>query len=229
MNDAFEDAVSRPATAAGGRPRRLQRIAVGAGLLLGALITAVCVGRSWIKAVFYIDHMERPERVDVLQVSRVVQSLGLRSGQKVADIGAGSGLLTRPIARIVAPGAAYAIDINARLLEHVAARARAEGLDNVRTMLATEHDPKLSEAVDLIFLCDTLHYIETPDRYVQRFSKLVVPNGRVAIIHFVRNWPPMSHQFSAAELDQWMHQAGFALTEEHDFLPDRTFRIYTAR
>jgi hypothetical protein len=36
----------------------------------------------------------------------------------------------------------------------------------------------------------------------------------------------MSHEFSAGELDAWMKRAGFELTEQHAFLPDRYLRIY---
>ena len=32
----------------------------------------------------------------------------------------------------------------------------------------------------------------------------------MAIISFIRNWPPVGNQFSADQLERWMKQAGFA-------------------
>jgi hypothetical protein len=124
---------------------------------------------------------------------------------------------------------AYAIDINPRLLAHVESTAKAEGLDNVRTVLATESDPGVFEPVDLIFLCDTLHYINAPDQYVLKLTPHVSSTGRVAIVSFYQNWPPLSHEFTSSELDAWMRRAGFELTEQYDFLPDRYFKIYALR
>ena len=51
----------------------------------------------------YAKALEEPDRVARLQVPRVVQALGLRSGMSVADMGAGSGLFARPMATAVAP------------------------------------------------------------------------------------------------------------------------------
>jgi cyclopropane fatty-acyl-phospholipid synthase-like methyltransferase len=207
----------------------IRPVLLAAGLLLAALIVLAAAGRNWIKAVFYIDHMERRERTDVLQVSRVIETLGLTPSQRVADIGAGSGLFTRPMAQAVRPNVTYAVDINPRLLAHVESAAKAAGLDNVRTVLATESDPRLPEPVDLIFLCDTLHYIDAPDQYVLKLTQRLSSTGRVAIVDFYQNWPPMSQEFSPGQLDTWMKRAGCELIEQYGFLPDRYFRIYALR
>jgi len=63
----------------------------------------------------YAKALEESTRVARLRVPRVVAPLGLKSGMRVADIGAGPGLFTRPIATAIAPGVIYAVD-NAELL-----------------------------------------------------------------------------------------------------------------
>ena len=61
----------------------------------------------------YIRILESAERVRKLQVDRVISTLDVQPGQKIADLGAGSGLFTRPLARDVGPaGVVYAIDID---------------------------------------------------------------------------------------------------------------------
>jgi ubiquinone/menaquinone biosynthesis C-methylase UbiE len=182
-----------------------------------------------IKARFYIDHMEREERLGIIQVERVVESLHLAPGSRIADIGAGSGLFTRALAKKADRGAVYAVDINSGLLEHIAQTAREQDLANIHTVLAREDDPRLPEPVDLVFICDTLHYIDNPERYVGNLSSRVVEGGRVAIVDFFRNWPPMSDEFSREQLESWMSRAGFVLVEEHDFLEDRYFLIFERR
>jgi len=202
-----------------------------AALVMAVLITGVAVallagGSTWVKARFYIDHMEGQERVERMQVERVVQTLQLVPGSVVADIGAGSGLFTRTIAKAVAPGVVYAVDINPDLLAHIEKSAKEAGLANIKTVLATEGDPRLPEALDLIFICDTLHLIEGPERYLRELHGYLRPGGRVAIISFLKNWPPVGNQFSADQLERWMKLAGFARAERHDFITDQYLMIF---
>jgi ubiquinone/menaquinone biosynthesis C-methylase UbiE len=202
-----------------------------AGLGAAALVAVVAIallagGWPWVKARFYIDHMERPERLERIQAERVVKVLQLAPGSAVADIGAGSGLFTRAMAREVAPGIVHAVDINPNLLTHIEKSAQEAGLTNIETILASEDDPRLPDMLDVVFICDTLHYIEEPERYLRELHAHVRPGGRVAIIDFFRNWPPMSNRFSADQLESWMKSAGFSLLERHDFIEDQYFMIF---
>ena len=204
------------------------RIAALATALLAAAaaIALLAGGLSWIKARFYIDHMESQGRLERIQVERVVETLKLVPGSAVADIGAGSGLFTRAMAKEVAPGVVYAVDINPNLLTHIEKSAKQAGLANVKTVLATEDDSRLPEPIDLLFICDVLHLMDDPELYLKGLHPHVRAGGRVAIISFVRNWPPLANQFSAAELERWMKLAGFAPVERHDFIPDQYLMIF---
>ena len=199
----------------------------------GALAVAVVVlfvfpgCTDWIKAVFYIDHMETENRNSRMHVDRIVESLELKPGETAADIGAGSGLFTRRMAERVSPGGmVYAVDINKKLLAHI--EKNAGGLP-IRTVLATEDDPRVPDRVDLIFICDTLHYIEKPSAYVSRMASHLGPGGRLAIIDFVKNWPPMSNRFTVEELKGWARAAGMEPTREYDFVEDEFFIVFVKR
>lgn len=196
-------------------------VLAGGGLLFG--------GCSGIKAKFYIGHMEREERLETLQVERVVETLQISPGMRVADIGAGSGLFTRPMAKKARSGVVYAVDINTELLEHIEKTAKREHIANIKTVAAAEGDSNIPEPVDLIFICDTLHYIDKPDLYLKKLYQHMRPKGRTAVINFYRNWPPGSNKFSAETLDAWMDEAGFDSIERHDFPRDRYFAIFQRR
>jgi len=56
-----------------------------------------------------------------------VESLGLKLGDEVADLGAGSGYFTIRLAREVgATGKVYAVDLDPKMLEHIDRRAKEE-------------------------------------------------------------------------------------------------------
>ena len=177
----------------------------------------------------YAKILEGAERVAKLQVPRVVETLGLTPGDDVADLGSGSGLFTRPIARAVAPdGVAYAVDIDEALLTIVERSARDAGLGNLKTVLAAPDDPKLPEPVDLVFICDALHHFGDKAAYLKRLPKYVAPGGRVAVIDFEDDWPAGHDKmrYGPAELDAWMSAAGFTRLSSHDFLENSFFVIY---
>jgi arsenite methyltransferase len=175
----------------------------------------------------YIKRLEAEHRVKDLQIDRVVETLKISPGQKVADLGSGSGLFTRPISRKVGEnGTVFAIDIDPELLKHI--EKTAEKPSNIRTVLATEDDPKIPERVDLIIIIDTLHHIRNREAYLKNLRNYLQPSGRLAIIDFSKEWPADHGQmkYTLEELEIWMKDAGYKRLEKHDFLNNNFFVIF---
>src|SRR5688572_10960478 len=90
--------------------RRFGAILAGV-VIAGALIPAQQQQRTPEE---YAKFLEGADRVARMQVPRVVEALGVKPGMKVADLGSGSGLFTRPLAKAVLPGGVvYAVDVDA--------------------------------------------------------------------------------------------------------------------
>ena len=177
----------------------------------------------------YIKLLESERRITDLQVNRVVETLKITPGQQIADLGAGSGLFTRPIAKIVGErGTVFAIDVDPELLKHVEKTAREQQLSNIRTVLAGEDDPKIPEPVDLIAIIDTLHHINNRAAYLRNLRRYLRPQGRIAIIDFSETWPTghESMRYSLVELEGWMKSGGYDRVEKHDFLSNNFFVVY---
>jgi len=177
----------------------------------------------------YIKLLESERRLEGLQVTRVIESLNVKPGQRIADIGSGSGVFTRPLAKKAGDkGMVYAIDIDQELLKHVEKTAQEQKLANVKTILAAEADPKLPEPVDLMVIIDTLHHIGNQAAYLKGLKKYLKPDGRIAIIDFSKDWPAGHEKmiYTVETLDGWMSAAGFKRVEKHDFLDNNFFVVY---
>jgi arsenite methyltransferase len=211
--------------------RRALLLVIGV-VVAGCLVTVVARGSDLAQQQRtpeeYAKFLEGAERVARMQVPRVVEALDLKPGLSVADIGSGSGLFTRPIAKRVAPGIVYAVDIDGALLKIVEQSAKDAGLGNVRTALADAESPKLPQPVDLVFICDTLHHIANQGAYLKALRAFLAPGGRVAVIDFRDKWPeghePM--RYSMAQFETWMKDAGFSRIASHDWLENSYFVIY---
>lgn len=202
-----------------------RRVALGAALAL----IGVTAGAQQRTPEEYAKVLDRPERVARLQVPRVVADLGLKPGDRVADIGAGSGVFTRPMARAVGPGGVvYAVDVDEGLLAIVARRAKQDGLENIRTLAGGADDPGLPERVDLALVCDTLHHIENRTAYLTNLGRHLKPAGRVAIIDYAEGWPEghESMRFTLEELRGWMRAAGYRETAQYDYLKNLFFVVW---
>ena len=123
------------------------------------VVAAVAVARAQQpNPEAYAKTLEGPERVARMQVPRVVEALALQPGERVADIGSGSGLFTRPLARAIGPnGVAYAVDIDGGMLKIVERSAKEAGIENIRTVLAAPDDPKVPEPVDVVLILSLIH------------------------------------------------------------------------
>ncbi|HEU0174844.1 MAG TPA: class I SAM-dependent methyltransferase [Blastocatellia bacterium] len=183
-------------------------------------------GRS---AEEYVKLLESERRIEGLQVDKVVETLKVRPDDRVCDIGSGSGLFTRPMARKAnGKGVVYAVDIDSELLKHVERTAQEQKLTNIKPILASETDPKLPEPVDLITIIDTMHHIGNRGEYLKGLKKYLKPGGRVAVIDFSRDWPAGHEKmvYTVSDLDGWMAAAGFKRVEQHDFLDNNFFVVY---
>lgn len=195
-------------------------------VLLICLVLCLIAGGVYLLIYVYGDERRESER---RQVDRIIETLSLSPGQLVADLGAGDGIFTRPLARKVGDtGIVYAIEIKQKLLKKIERKAREQGLRNIRPVLAAEDDPKLPEPVDLILIIKVLHHISYQEAYLKNLRRYLKPEGRVVIIDFSDRWPWFhgKMKYSLAELDMWMKAAGFVQVEKHDFVKDNFFVIY---
>jgi SAM-dependent methyltransferase len=118
------------------------------------------------------------------EAERVMDRLGIKPGQRVADIGAGLGYYTVRIARRLGSGATiYATDVKAEYLDQLRARLARERIDGVRIILGLPRDPRLpAESVDVALLSHMYHEIENPYEFLYNLRPALAPGARVGII-----------------------------------------------
>jgi tRNA A58 N-methylase Trm61 len=118
----------------------------------------------------------------------MVARLELRPDAVVADVGAGPGFLTLPLARAVPRGSVIATDIRADYLAVATERAAAAGLRNVRTRVVPRDHPGLApRSVDVIVLCQVDHYLKDRAAYFAELTAALRPGGRIILVNYERN------------------------------------------
>jgi ubiquinone/menaquinone biosynthesis C-methylase UbiE len=170
-----------------------------------------------------------PARDEWQMPNRVIEALGLRPGQLVADIGAGTGYFTVRLAKAPTSPTVYAVDIEPSMVRYLGQRAAKEGLQNVVPVLAAGDSANLPQPVDLILIVDTYHHIPNRVAYFRGLRTSMKPGSRLAIIDFRKTaptGPPVEFRFTPDQIGAELEQAGFRLATQHDFLPHQIFLIF---
>jgi ubiquinone/menaquinone biosynthesis C-methylase UbiE len=116
--------------------------------------------------------------------NKILEDVGVKSGQTVLDFGCGSGTYTIPAAKIVGEsGLVYALDISNMALDKMEKRADREGLKNiVRIDALSEMDIRLEDAsIDHVLLIDVLQEIDTRAALFDKIYRVLKPSGVVTI------------------------------------------------
>ena len=166
------------------------------------------------------------------QPNRVIDSLSIRSGLVVADIGAGTGYFTWRFAeRVGSAGLVYATDVHEVMIDDLQRLVEDRRLQNVEVVHADFDDSRLPVACcDLIFLANVYKEIDDRVRYMRKVARSLKPTGRIAIVGFSPEafglGPPRHVRLSALQVIEELTQAGFTLTERHEFLPRQYFLVF---
>jgi SAM-dependent methyltransferase len=175
--------------------------------------------------------LERPTREAEERTDLLLANLPLEPDDVVADLGAGTGYFSLPIATRVPAGRVLAVDIQQEMLDIVASRAKSAGLANVTPVLATETDPGLpAGTVDLVLMVDAYHEFSHPREVMTGVVRALKPGGRVVLIEYRAEDPAVPilelHKISEAQAKKEMAAVGLEWVETKPVLPQQHFMIF---
>jgi len=179
----------------------------------------------------YAKSFDDPARDAWQMPDRVIAALGLKAGDSVADIGAGTGYFTVRLAKSPGSPKVIASDIEPNMVQYLQRRATQEGLKYVVAVRASADSPNLPEPVNAVLIVDTFHHIGNRVAYFTALKKSLKPGARLAIVDFKKgspDGPPEEFRFTPDQITGELTKAGYRLQAQHDFLPRQMFLIYSA-
>ena len=156
------------------------------------------------------DWLERPQREDEERTNVLIDALKFRPGEAVADVGSGTGYITRKIAaKIGATGVIYGVEIQQEMLDMWTRHMEKSGVDTVTPVLGTTTDPKLPPAsCDTLILVDVYHEFDFPFEMVRHMIDALKPGGRIVFVEYRKEDPAVPikevHKMSVAQVRKEM-------------------------
>lgn len=164
---------------------------------------------------------------DADESQRIAEVLQLTPGMAVADVGAGDGEWTVPMAqRVGTDGTVWATEVDPEELEKIRQRIEDDEVTNVRIVEGDQETLGLPEACcDAILLRMVYHHFEDPSILRPQLYQALRPGGRIAVIDIrpQEHWRELpnvpergGHGIAPSDLIEEMTAAGFRFLERHD-------------
>ncbi|MEE2750949.1 MAG: class I SAM-dependent methyltransferase [Myxococcota bacterium] len=164
----------------------------------------------------------------------LLESLGVGSGQVVADLGAGTGFFMPYLVDAVGgDGKVIAIEVSQDLVDRLQSLAHSDGKGRVDVRLGEFEDPHLQEAeVDWVIVVQTYAHIENRVDYFRRLKSAMRPGGRLAVVDFVMGdipeGPPPEQRILPEAVSSEMKEAGWELASSPNLLEFHFVQVYTS-
>lgn len=132
-------------------------------------------GANWLER----ESREIEERTDLL-----IQLLQLKKGMTIADVGAGTGYLSRRMAEKVGEnGVVYAVDVQPEMISKIKLLANKD--INIQPILSQVDDVKLAEnSIDMAIMVDVYHELAYPFETLQSLIKALKPQAQLILVEY---------------------------------------------
>jgi len=205
----------------------VRRLFVAAVLLLAAALLAVA------PALTKWDYGNVSSRAGWQRPDRVIESLRIQPGERVADVGAGDGYFTFRLAAAVGPtGKVYAVEVDEEVVAELERSVRDGRHDNVVVVKGEYSERLLPDGeIDLVLFCNSFHHIEDRVAYFDRLRSDLTKGARVALIDLkasllVRLLAPHDHWTTVETMTEEMEKASYTFAERFDYLPAQNFAVF---
>jgi SAM-dependent methyltransferase len=154
---------------------------------------------------YWVEHEERFDESLTRYRRPFLDAAAITAGDRVLDVGCGTGQSTRDAARLAAPGAVLGVDLSSAMVERARRRGHDEGLGNARFLQADVQIHPFAETFDVALSRTGAMFFGEPDTAFANIARALRPGGRLALMA----WQPLAR-------NEWVREWLAALAAGRD-------------
>ncbi len=174
----------------------------------------------------------RQERVESEKPEELLDLLGIKEGDVVADIGAGAGFFSlRAAERVGRTGEVLAVDVQPEMIAGLKMMMKRFGHENIVPILGNVDDPKLpADSVDHVLIIIAYHEFSHPVEMMLKVRKAMKQDGQMLIVEYkaedLSSRVAPLHKMSEAEIMKEIQALGFTRDRVIDIIPSQHVFIF---
>jgi ubiquinone/menaquinone biosynthesis C-methylase UbiE len=118
------------------------------------------------------------------QIDKALDTLDIKPGMTVGEVGAGEGFIVFKLAERVGPaGKVYAEDISKKRLDILKIRMTERNYRNIEIIVEDETEPKLPKGIlDFVFMHATIIFVDDPIELFNNIAPSLKPGGKLVVM-----------------------------------------------
>lgn len=165
-----------------------------------------------------IDFLDSDVRVKRIQPKQIIRFMNVIKDDSVMDFGAGTGLLTFPLAETVSEGKVYAVDIQREMIEKIQEKNKKLNFKNIITKISQDKKIPISNGeIDKIFMLNVLHEIDNLET-LREIRRVIKDKGEIFVLDWrkdtnsIRKGPPKDERLSKTQAVNLLEKYGFSIS-----------------
>ncbi|TRM12127.1 class I SAM-dependent methyltransferase [Lentibacillus cibarius] len=160
------------------------------------------------------DKLLNQKRKRSLQPEKVIDYLQVSEVDTVADLGAGPGLFTIPLAKQTEKDV-YAVDVEPEMLERLKQHADQENIKNIKLIESDlEHIHLAEQSVNRVLNAFVIHEVGSIDRTIDEMKRILTPGGYLLLMDWEavesESGPPLEIRIPSKEMESTLKEHGFS-------------------
>jgi len=170
------------------------------------------------------DKLMSKERQEKIQLNKLIEYLEISHDDSVADLGAGPGLFTLPLAKLTHKPV-FAVDIEKEMLKQLNENAKAENLDNIKLLHSDLESINLpDESVTRVLNTFVIHEVYDVNNTIKEMKRILTPGGIMLLVDWeaveTESGPPLEIRIPSEIMENMLKENGFKTeivhhTKEH--------------
>lgn len=166
-----------------------------------------------------IEFLDKSERQKSCPPEELLKMLPIKKTDSILDLGAGTGYLAIPAARMI-DGLVYALDMDSKMLDVIDSKAHDENIANIQLVRGTiDNIPLPDNSIDIALASLVLHEVTPLLDILQEIKRVLKKGGYFLCFELEKkesiiDGPPTHIRIPSSLMEQEMKDAGFEIIQK---------------